>query len=115
MFRDEELEGFYPRLSTRILLYLRQQFYENKEILTEDLIEHFEKSKSIISQALAFLSNNRYIKRRYVKNVESNGSRHKISINKKGIEVAEAILFEGLIFDEIKALKKLKKHKKLHF
>lgn len=111
MIREEELEGFYPRLTSRILLYLRQQFYEKREMLTEDIIERFDKSKSIISQALSFLSKNRYIKRKYVKNIESHGSRHKISITKKGIEIAEAILFEGLIFDEIKALNNIKKKK----
>ena len=107
MLREEELEGFYPRLTSRILLYLRQQFYEKREILTEDLIERFGKSKSIISQALTFLSKDRYIKRRYVKNVESHGSRHKIFITKKGIAIAEAILSEGLIIEEKKVLKKL--------
>jgi DNA-binding MarR family transcriptional regulator len=112
MLREEELEGFYPRLTSRILLYLRQQFYEKQEILTEDLIEHFGKSKSIISQALSFLSKHHYIKRRYVKNVDSHGSRHKISIAKKGIEVVEALLFEGLFLEEKKALKKIKKRMK---
>ena len=96
MLREEELEGFYPRLTSRILLYLRQQFYEKNDVLTEDLIDRFGKSKSIISQSLSFLSKNRYIKRKYVKNVESHGSRHKFSITKKGLEVAKALLFEGL-------------------
>ena len=43
MLKEEELKGFYPRLTSRILLYLRQQIYEKNEILTEDLIDYFGK------------------------------------------------------------------------
>jgi len=77
-------------------------------VLTEDLIERFNKSKSRISQALSFLTNNEYIEREYVQNLNNNGSRHKISLTLDGLNVAEAILSEGLDPMEKKVIEALK-------
>ena len=96
MLSKKEKKQFYPHLITRILLYLRQQRFSEEEVLTEDLIERFNKSKSRISQALSFLTNNEYIERKFVQNLNNNGSRHKISLTPDGLHIAEAILSEGL-------------------
>ena len=102
------MKHFYPHLSTRILLYLRQQRFSREEVLTEDLIERFNKSKSRISQALSFLTKNDYIEREYVQNLKNNGSRHKVSLTPTGLNVAEAILSEGLDSVEKKVIEALK-------
>ena len=118
MLTEEELERFYPQLISRILLYLRQQRYEDTEVLTEDLIDRFQKSKSIISQALKCLSERRYIKKEYINNVTTHGSRHKILITSKGMEIADMILSEGLHPMEWKVVegvfKKLLRKKRLY-
>ena len=93
---NEEKKKFYPQLSSRILLFLRQQRYRRGEILTEDIIKKFNKSKSEISQVLSFLTKRQYIEREYVNNLNNQGSRHRIVLNEKGLEVAEAILSEAL-------------------
>jgi len=110
---SEEMKRFYPQLSSRILLFLRQQRYRKGEILTEDIIKKFNKSKSEISQVLSFLTKKRYIDRVYVDNLKNHGSRHKILLNERGLKVAEAILLEGLNPFEIKALEvSIKKKRK---
>ncbi|MEE9378506.1 MAG: hypothetical protein V3V33_10780 [Candidatus Lokiarchaeia archaeon] len=96
MLSKKEKKQFYPHLITRILLYLRQQRFSKEEVLTEDLIKRFNKSKSRISQALSFLTNNEYIERKFVQNLNNNGSRHRISLTPDGLNIAEAILSEGL-------------------
>ena len=96
MLSKEEMKKFYPQLSSRILLFLRQQRYRKEDILTEDIIKKFNKSKSEISQVLSFLTKKRYIEREYVNNLNNQGSRHRVVLNEKGLEVAEAILSEGL-------------------
>jgi len=94
-------------------LFLRQQRYGRGEILTEDIIKKFNKSKSEISQVLSFLTNQHYIDREYVNNLNNQGSRHRVVLNEKGLEVAEAILSEGLNPLEKKAIKVSNKKKKL--
>ncbi len=96
MLSKKERKQFYPHLITRILLYLRQQRFSKEEVLTEDLIKRFNKSKSRISQALSFLTNKQFIDRKYVPNLNNQGSRHNISLTPKGLDIAEAILSEGL-------------------
>ncbi len=108
MLSKKERKQFYPHLITRILLYLRQQRFSREEVLTEDLIERFNKSKSRISQALSFLTNNEYIERKFIQNLNNNGSRHKISLTLDGLHIAEAILSEGLDPLEIKVIEALK-------
>jgi len=111
----EEVKKFYPQLISRILLYLRQQRYHKTDVLTEDLIEKFDKSKSIISQALTILAEQEYINKNYVSNLNIHGSRHRISITAKGLEIAEAILAEGLDPLERKVIKASnKKRKRFH-
>ena len=78
------------------------------EVLTEDLIKSFNKSKSRISQALSFLADKEYIERIYVQNLNKNGSRHKILITPQGLNIAEAILSEGLEAVEQNVLEALK-------
>jgi len=113
---SEEMKRFYPQLSSRILLFLRQQRYRKVEILTEDIIKKFNKSKSEISQVLSFLTKKRYIDRVYVNNLKNHGSRHKIFLNASGLKVAEAILLEGLNPLEIKAIEvSIKKKRRLKF
>ncbi len=116
MLTEEELERFYPQLVSRILLYLRQQRFEKSEVRTEDIIEKFHKSKSIISQALNALSKNHLIKKYYVESINTHGSRHKISITSKGMKIADRILSEGLHPIEWKvlnaSLKKLRRKKR---
>lgn len=115
MLTKEEVKKFYPQLISRILLYLRQQRYHKMDILTEDLIEKFDKSKSIISQALTILAEQDYINKNYVSYLNSHGSRHKISITNKGLEIAEGILAEGLDPFEKKVIKASnKKRKRIH-
>ncbi len=104
MLSNEEKKKFYPQLSSRILLFLRQQRYRRGEILTEDIIKKFNKSKSEISQVLSFLTKKQYIEREYVKNLNNQGSRHRVVLNERGLEVAEAILSEGLNPIELKAI-----------
>ena len=106
------MKRFYPQLSSRILLFLRQQRYRKGEILTEDIIKKFNKSKSEISQVLSFLTKKHYINREYVSNLNNQGSRHKVVLNEKGLEVAEAILSEGLDPIEKKALEVSSKKKR---
>jgi len=113
---NEEMKKFYPQLSSRILLFLRQQRYRQGEILTEDIIKKFNKSKSEISQVLSFLTKKHYINREYVSNLNNQGSRHKVVLIEKGLEVAEAILSEGLNPLEIKAIEaSIKKKRRLKF
>jgi len=109
---NEEMKKFYPQLSSRILLYLRQQRYRQGEILTEDIIKKFNKSKSEISQVLCFLTKKQYIEREYVSNLNNQGSRHRVVLNEKGLEVAEAILSEGLNSIELKAMETSNKKKR---
>ena len=98
------MKKFYPQLSSRILLFLRQQRYRRGEILTEDIIKKFNKSKSEISQVFSFLTKKQYIGREYVSNLNNQGSRHRVVLNEKRLEVAEAILSEGLDPIELKAI-----------
>ena len=110
----EDMKKFYPQLSSRVLLFLRQQRYRRGEILTEDIIKKFNKSKSEISQVLSFLTNQHYIDREYVINLNNQGSRHRVVLNEKGLEVAEAILSEGLDPIELKAIEaSIKKKRKI--
>ncbi len=102
------MKHFYPHLITRILLYLRQQRFSKEEVLTEDLIERFNKSKSRISQTLTFLTTHDYIERKLVHNLNNNGSRHRISLTPKGLRIAEAVLSEGLDNLEKKVIEALK-------
>ncbi len=112
---NDEMKKFYPQLSSRILLFLRQQRYRRGEILTEDIIKKFNKSKSEISQVLSFLTKKQYIEREYVNTLNNQGSRHKVVLNEKGLEVAEAILSEGLDPIELKAIEaSIKKKRKAH-
>jgi DNA-binding MarR family transcriptional regulator len=108
MLSKKEIKKFYPQLCSRILLFLRQQRYHDGEILTEDLIKKFNTSKSRISQTLSFLTNQQYITRNYVTNLNNQGSRHKISLTLKGLGVAEALLSEGLDPLEKKVIEALK-------
>jgi len=111
---NEEMKKFYPQLSSRILLFLRQQRYRRGEILTEDIIKKFNKSKSEISQVLSFLTKRQYIEREYVNNLNNQGSRHRVVLIEKGLEVAEAILSEGLNPIELKAIEaSIKKKRKI--
>jgi len=113
------MKKFYPQLSSRVLLFLRQQRYRRGEILTEDIIKKFNKSKSEISQVLSFLTKKHYINREYINNLNNQGSRHRVLLNEKGLEVAESILSEGLDPIEIKAIeasiKKKRKFRKASF
>ena len=102
------MKQFYLHLISRILLFLRQQRHIKGEVLTEDLIKKFNKSKSRISQALSFLTIKEYIERTYVNSLNNQGSRHKISLTPKGFEIAEAILSEGLDPPEKKVIEALK-------
>ena len=114
MLSNEEMKKFYPQLSSRILLFLRQQRYRREEILTEDIIKKFNKSKSEISQVLSFLTKRQYIEREYVNNLNNQGSRHRVVLIEKGLEVAEAILSEGLNPIELKAIEaSIKKKRKI--
>ena len=45
-----------------------------------------------------------YINREYVSHLNNQGSRHKVVLNEKGLEIAEAILSEGLAPIELKAI-----------
>ena len=85
-------------------MFLRQQRYRRGEILTEDIIQKFNKSKSEISQVLSFLTKKHYIEREYVNTLTNQGSRHRVVLNEKGLEVAESILSEGLDPIELKAI-----------
>ncbi len=78
------------------------------EVLTEDLIKKFNKSKSRISQALSFLTSKGYIERNYVNNLNNQGSRHKVSLTPRGLKITEAILSEGLDPLEKKVIEALK-------
>ncbi len=108
MLSKKEKKQFYPHLISRILLFLRQKRYVKGAVLTEDLIKKFNKSKSRISQALSFLTSKEYVERSYVNNLNNQGSRHKISLTPKGLEIAEAILSEGLDPLEKKVIDALK-------
>ena len=62
---------------------------------------------------LSFLTKKHYIGREYVNYLNNQGSRHRVVLNEKGLEVAEAILSEGLDPIELKAIKaSLKKKRK---
>ena len=102
------MKQFYPHLITRMLLFLRQQRYSAQDVHTEDLIKNFNKSKSRISQALSYLNNKGFIERNYISNINNNGSRHKISLTPRGLEIANAILSEGLDPLEKRILEALK-------
>ncbi|MFW9866552.1 MAG: hypothetical protein ACFFEN_10695 [Candidatus Thorarchaeota archaeon] len=115
MLTKEEVKKFYPPLISRILLYLRRMHSYKIEVLTEELIEYFNKSKSIISQALSYLTDNHYIHKKYVSELSNHGSRHKISIGEKGLNIAETIISEGLDLHEKKSLALKLKRKKNRF
>lgn len=108
MLSKKEKKQFYPHLITRILLYLRQRRFSENEILTEDLIKKFNKSKSRISQALSFLTDHEYIERIYFQNLHNHNSRHKILLTPKGLIVAEDVLSGGLDPLEMKVLEALR-------
>ncbi|MHA1885907.1 MAG: hypothetical protein ACW96S_12690, partial [Promethearchaeota archaeon] len=57
---------------------------------------------------LSFLSNHGYIERSYVPHHNNQGSRHVISLSPKGLEIAEAILSEGLDSLEKKVIEVLR-------
>ena len=107
MLSKEEMKRFLPQLTSRILLFLRQQRYSKEGVLTEDIINRFHKSKSMVSQALSFLAKREYIKRKYVSQIDNHGSRHKIYLTTKGLEIAEAIISEGLNPKERKLIERL--------
>jgi len=102
------MKQFCPHLISRILLYLRQRRYDKEGVLTEDIINRFNKSKSRISQALSSLTDKEYIEKKYVQSPNNHSSRHKILLTSKGLTVAEAILSEGLDPLELKVLEALK-------
>lgn len=108
MLSKKEMKQFFPHLIARILLFLRQHRYVKEVVLTEDLITKFNKSKSRISQALSFLTSKGYIERNYVPNLNNHGSRHKITLTSRGLEISEAILSEGLDPVEKKVMEALK-------
>ena len=56
-----------------------------------------------------------YIEREYVSNLNNQGSRHRVVLNEKGLEVAEAILSEGLEPIEKEAIEKFKKKKRKNY
>ena len=60
----------------------------------------------MVSQALSFLAKRKYIKRKYVSHINNHGSRHKISLTAKGLEIALAIISEGLNPIERKAIER---------
>jgi len=65
---------------------------------------------------LSFLTKKDYINREYVSNLNNQGSRHRVLLNEKGLEVAEAILSEGLDPIEKKAIEaSIKKKRRLKF
>jgi len=53
---------------------------------------------------LSFLTKKRYIVREYVNTLNNQGSRHRVVLIERGLEVAEAILSEGLDPVELKAI-----------
>ena len=53
---------------------------------------------------LSFLTKKHYIDRVYVNHLNNQGSRHRVVLIEKGLEVAEAILSEGLDPIELKAI-----------
>jgi len=63
---------------------------------------------------LSFLTKKQYIEREYVNNLTNQGSRPRVVLNEKGLEVAEAILSEGLDPIELKAIEaSIKKKRRL--
>ena len=107
MIPQIKLKKYYPKLVIRILLYLRKGYYENKIVNTRDLIKKLDKSNSIISQNVKILINNELISRIFVGNSRTNGPRVQFSITKKGLLVANRILFEGLTATEQKTINAL--------
>ena len=53
---------------------------------------------------LSFLTKKQYIEREYVSKLNNQGSRHKVVLSEKGLEIAKAILLEGLDSIELKAI-----------
>ncbi|GAH57107.1 unnamed protein product, partial [marine sediment metagenome] len=65
---------------------------------------------------LSFLTKKHYINREYVSNLNNQDSRHRVVLIEKGLEVAEAILSEGLDPIEKKAIEaSIKKKRRLKF
>lgn len=106
---EKNLTRFYPNLASRILLYLRSIYYKQNFVYPQELIIHFQTSKSFISQKLKILKKFNLIHTENMKNSMLSASHLKIYITKKGLKTALEILSEGLNSSELKIIKKNKR------
>jgi len=102
---EKNLIRFYPNLVSRILLYLRSVYNKQNFVYPQELIIHFQTSKSFISQKLKILKKFNLIRTENVKNSIRSASHLKIYITKKGLKTALEILSEGLNSSELKLIK----------
>jgi hypothetical protein len=105
MASEKSFARFYPNLASRILLYLRSIYYKQDFVYPQELILHFQTSKSFISQKLKILKKFNLIHTKNVKNLKRSTSHLKIYITKKGLKTALEILSQGLNSSELKLIK----------
>ena len=82
MALEKNLTRFYPNLASRILLYLRSIYYRQNFVYPQELIQHFQTSKSFISQKLKILKKFNLIHTENVNNSKRSTSHLKINITK---------------------------------
>ena len=108
MALEKKLVRLYPSLALRILFYLRSVYNNHDYVYPQELINHFQTSKSFVSQKVKILKKFDLVKTENVKNSVRSGSHLKIYITRKGLKTVLEILSEGLNSNEIKIVKKTK-------
>ena len=107
MVSEEVRYKYSPKLSIRILAFLRQRRYEEKPVNTDDLKAHFGKSQVIISQNVPKLLNANLISSKFTGNPHSSGPRYEYEITRDGLMIINNLLNELLTESEQKLISKM--------
>jgi len=107
MLSEDIVNYYYPKLAIRILAYMRKRRYEEELVNTDDLIEKFEKSKSIVSQNIKILLGDNLIYKKYVGNPHISGARYEYELTSGGLIAVNNFLFEWLTENEKKTIRKM--------
>ncbi len=106
MALDKRLSRFYPNLASRILLYLRSIQKKREFVYPQELIEHYQISKSFLSQKLKLLKKYGLVNTKIEKKIIRSAHYLKIFITKRGLSTALEILSEGLNSNELRIVNK---------
>ncbi|MHA2400327.1 MAG: hypothetical protein ACXADU_15745 [Promethearchaeota archaeon] len=106
MALEKKITRFYPSLALRILFYLRSVHHSHNFVYPQELINHFQTSKSFLSQKVKILKKHALIRTENDKNSARSASHLKIFITKRGLKMVVEILSEGLNPNEINIFKR---------